>query len=225
MAATFSFSIRDGASPTLALLIRDVRNASLAAKAAARGVANKLRDHFAELEATRPNKMGFPRQHFWARIRKAVGNPVLEGDVATVTVADVAFRQTLEGGTIRPGPDKEFLTIAASPESYGKRAREFSGLQFAYAEDPNNPGTVRPALIAQRAVSTLIQFGKRKAKAVASTLGLLPLYWLVREVTQAPTPGAVPTDAELQQAAAGGANEWAQNVFARINQRRAGGAA
>lgn len=225
MSATFSFDLRDGASPTLKLLINEVRNVPAASKAAARGVANKLRDHFATLETERPNKMGYPRQHFWSQIRKSVGNPVQEGNAASVTVAHVAFRQKLEGGTIKPGPGKEYLTIPAHPDAYGKRAREFSALQFAFAEDPNNPGTVRPALIAQRAISTLIQFGKKKAKAVASELGVLPLYWLVREVKQAPTPGALPPDEELQQAAIGGADEWAKNVFARINQKRAGGAA
>jgi hypothetical protein len=224
MAATFSFSLRDGASPTLKLLINDVRNAAPAAKAAARGVANKLRDNFALLETERPNRRGFPRQHFWSQVRKSVGNPVQEGNAASVTVAHVAFRQKLEGGTIKPGPGKEYLTIPEHPDAYGKRAREFSSLQFAFVEDPNNPGTVRPALVAPRAVSTLIQFGKKKAKAVASELGVVPLYWLVREVKQAPTPGALPTDAEMLAAALSGADEWAKNVFARIN-KRAGGAA
>jgi hypothetical protein len=222
MATTISISFRDGASPTLAMLLNEVRNAPLAATAAARGVANRLRSHFLQLEGERPNKMGYPRQHFWSQVRKSVGNPVMEGDFASVTISHLAFRQKLEGGTIKPGPGKKYLTIPAAAETYGKRAREFSALQFAYVEAPNNPGTVRPALIAQRAVSTLIALGtrgKKRFKAVASTLGMLPLYWLVREVKQAPTPGALPTDAELVAAALGGAEQWAQNVV-----KRSGGA-
>lgn len=216
MSATFSISIRDGASPTLALLLNEVRNASLAAKAAARGVANKLKDHFAQMESDRPNRWGYPRQHFWSQVRKSVGNPVMEGDAATVTISHVAFRQKLEGGTIKPGPGKKFLTIPATAEAYGKRAREFSGLQFAIVADPQS-GRPRPALIAQRAVSTLISLGKKKFKAVGSELGMLPLFWLVREVKQAPTPGALPSDGELQQAAISGAEEWGKNVIQRIN--------
>ena len=225
MAATFSFALKDGASPTLKLLSNEVENVPMAIKAGARGVANKLRDHFAELEAEHPNKMGWPRQHFWADVRRSVGNPVQEGDVATVTIAHFAFRQKLEGGTIRPKADKEYLTIPAHPDAYGKRAGEFTNLEFAYVENPANPGTVRPALVAMRAVSTAIEFGRKKARAVSQELGLLPLYWLVREVTQSPMPGALPSDADLQQALISGANEWANNVFARINRKRAGGAA
>lgn len=226
MAGTFAFTIRDGASPTLRLLIADVRNAASASKAAARGVANKLRSHFRNLDAERPNKRGFDRLHFWSQVRRSVGNPVQVGDMASVTIAHVAFRQKLDGGTIRPGPGKQFLTIPEHPDAYGKRAREFSGLNFAYAEDPENPGTVRPALVAQRAVSTLIRFAKKKFKAVASELGLTPMYWLVRQVTQRPTPGALPTEQELQDATLFGAEEWARNITARANgTAKSGGAA
>lgn len=220
MAATFSVSYRDGASPGLRLLINDVKNAALAAVAGARGLANKLRDHFGELEATRPNKYGWQRLHFWAQVRKSVGNPVREGEKATVTIAHVAFRQKLEGGTIYPTGDREFLTIPATEEAYGKRAREFAALQFEMTPDPQT-GRLRPALVAQRAVSTLLQLGKRGFKAAASNLGVLPLFWLVRSVKQAPTPGALPSDAELQQATVAGANEWARAVVARLQ----GGAA
>ena len=225
MAASFSFSLKDGASPTLKLLINDVANIPAASKAGARGVANKLRDHFAQLEADHPNKMRWPRQHFWADVRRSVGNPVQEGDVSTVTIAHFAFRQKLEGGTIRPGADKEYLTIPAHPDAYGKRAGEFTNLEFAYVENPANPGTVRPALVAMRAVSTAIEFGRKKARAISQALDLLPLYWLVREVTQSPMPGALPPDGELLQAMLNGADEWAKNILARINQKRAGGAA
>jgi hypothetical protein len=212
---------RDTMSSSLAGLVQDVRNATAAARAGGRGVANRLRDHFARLEQTQPNRRGFPRTHFWAGVRGSVSNPVdtASGTVG-VEIAHQSIRQKVYGGEIKPGAGKKYLTIPAHWESYGKRAREFSNLQFAYVDDE---GIMRPALVAQRGTATIIERatrGKKKFKAVAEKFALTPIYWLVKRVRQSPTPGAVPSDAELQAAAMQGAEEWAAAITARARKEK-----
>ena len=217
MAATLIISFRDQASPALQQLLADVRNTKPMLTAASRGLANLLRDHFAEMDATRPNRMGWDRQHFWSDVRGTVQNPVIFADQASVSIDHVAFRQKLEGGEIVP-VHGEFLTIPALDESYGKRAREFSDLKFGFAPDPET-GDLRPALVAQRGTATYIQRGPRakKYKAVAEEVGLVALFWLVRRVVQAATPGALPTEEEMLAAALAGAEEWAAAIIAQPN--------
>jgi hypothetical protein len=216
MAGTLTFRIEDQASPDLTKLIAEVRNVVPALTAAGRGVANLLRDHFAELDASRPNRMGWERQHFWNEIRGSVNNPVVTGAGAEVSIDHVALRQKIEGGPIAP-VHGQFLTLPAVEEAYGKRAREFSGLKFAIVEDPES-GHMRPALVAQRGVATVISRGPRAKhyKAVAEHVGVIALFWLVRRVVQAPTEGALPEYGELNDAAYSGAEEWAAAMLGRM---------
>lgn len=208
---------RDTMSPSLAGLVQDMRNATAAATAGGRGVANRLRDHFALLEQTNPNRRGFPRQHFWADVRGTVTQP-RETAPGTVQadVTHLAIRQKVSGGEIKPTPGHKYLTIPEHPDAYGRRARELN-LRFGMAMDPEL-GVLRPALVAQRGTATLIERstrGKKKFKAIGQEIALMPIYWLVKRVKQAPMPGALPSDQDLQAAALAGAEEWAAAITAR----------
>lgn len=188
--------------------------------AAGRGVANRLRDHFGRLESTQPNRRGWPRQHFWSDVRGTVSQPIDDGAMTTVGIGHVAIRQKLLGGDILPRKPGGFLTIPAHPDAYGHRAREFSNLKVAMARDES--GRLRPALVAMRGVSTLIEPSKGKKKkwrAVGQEVALQPLFWLVRAVKQAPMPGALPTEDELAQSAVHGAEQWLNSRTAKSEAR------
>lgn len=100
-----------------------------------RSAANAVRANFDELESSRPNKLGGPRQHYYSGARAGTSF-VVEGDKAVIGVVQVGIRLRYFGGTVRSGqgvssktgqPTK-FLTIPVSPESYGHRAADFPDL-------------------------------------------------------------------------------------------------
>ena len=157
-----------------------------------RGVGNLLRRHFAKLETGRPNKQGWPRTHFWREVLGSVQNPVVTADTASVAINHVAMAQRYFGGEIRPFR-RQWLTIAASPESYGKVAPDFSDLEFGMAVNPF--GRLQRALGRGRDTHT---------EADGSRTSILrdPLFWLTKRVNQKPDPTTLPTDAELSAAAA-----------------------
>lgn len=183
-------------------------------KAASRGVANETRSFYSGLEASRPNKQGFPRQHFWAAVRRSVNNPVIQSPKeATVSITHVALRQRIQGGTIRPKGGKKYLTIPATSEAYGKRAREFSNLRFGFAE--NRFGNLAPALVENS--GQRVAFGRRRKDGTSKVtpgaeIGGKAFFWLVRQVYQPADPAAMPTNAQLNIAAVRGAEEWARSV-------------
>lgn len=83
-----------------------------------------LRSHFRAKEASSPNKRGFPRQHFWNRIRSATAydESGTTASTARVVVDDPALLPHIYGATIRPKQAK-LLAIPARAQAYGVRPR------------------------------------------------------------------------------------------------------
>jgi hypothetical protein len=216
---TLQIKLTENVSPTVAAMIADMRNKG-AITAASAGVQNELKDFYAGLEQTRPNKMGYPRQHFWADVRGTVQRPeVTTPQTASVSITHLAIRQRIEGGYIRPGPGKDYLTLPANEKAYGHRAREFSFLRFGFAE--NRYGHLAPALIATERSD--LSFGRKRKdgtkKITGTPRGEEVFYWLVKQVYQPADPGALPATAQLVAAAVRGANEWAADMQARAQAK------
>ena len=97
-----------------------------------RSVSNAVRDNFDDLEASRPNKLGGARQHYYSQARAAT-HYTIEGDTAIVGVAQVGMRMRYYGGEINAGANPsaatgqptKYLTIPATAEAYGHRAADF----------------------------------------------------------------------------------------------------
>ena len=209
-----SVTIKDSASPVLRSAIEQLRGPGLI-RAAATGVRVELREHFANLEATRGNKNNFPRTHFWIQVRNSVNVPVVQNPtLASVSISDHRIRQRLEGGYIRPGPGKQFLTLPENEQAYGHRAREFHNLHFGFAE--NRYGSLAPALIEDNAQR--VKFGRtrkdgsRKVTPGAEVGGAV-YFWLVRQVFQRADPSVLPNAERLENAATVGAEKYAQGVL------------
>lgn len=157
---------------------------------AARAVGGLVKEHLYGLDAQR-HQFG---NHFYRQAGDSVSTGA-DSRGAIVSISQLGFAQRFYGGTIR-AKNVNYLTIPASPEAYGKRAREFNDLDFAFAEDPET-GALRPALV--RRAQTRIRHRRVKtaegitfkASAVAS---LLPdvMFWLVRSVTQRADPTVLP---------------------------------
>jgi hypothetical protein len=199
-------------------MLASVRSADCV-RAAARGVQAETKDFYAGLEQTRPNKQGWPRQHFWAAVRRSVNQPVVNSPTeATVSIADPNILQRIRGGYIRPLGHK-YLTLPATAEAYGKRAREFHNLRFGFAE--NKFGNLAPALVENSAQR--VAFGRRRKDNTRKVtpgeeVGGKAFFWLVKQVYQQADPTAMPTQAQLQVAAVKGANEWASAAEDQANK-------
>lgn len=148
---------------------------------AAESVAELVTRHIANLEATRPNKMGWPRTHFWGKSSKSV---TWKGDATggQVEVAREGFRQRYYGGRIDPVNVKA-LTIPINPAAYGKRALKFN-LRFI----PHKEGTTVGFLV---------------------TRDKTPEWYYVLKsfVVQKPDKSVIPTDAQLANAALKGVTD------------------
>jgi hypothetical protein len=143
-----------------------------------RGLEGDLREHFLR-KNQKPNKKGYPKSNFWARIRRSTNFAgATEGD-ATVAVADPAFATHLYGATIRPKRSK-FLTIPIAPESYGKRVAEMEDDSIFFL--PRRRG------------------GGFLARPLADGSNRL-LYFLTRQVTVPRDPDALPSPATLNKKA------------------------
>lgn len=166
----------------------------------ARAVAQLTKDHLVQLDQERHKDGG---RHYYLQAARSVTARAGGTGLALVTVTQTGFNQRLHGGPIVPGPGKQYLTIPAAPESYGKRAGEFKNeLHFALALDEN--GSLRPALV--RRASTAFSFVRRKQKDGSVKVSVKPgelregkvLFWLVRRVNQRPDPSVLPAGPLMQ---------------------------
>lgn len=162
-------------------------------QAVAQAVAERLRGRFAELDGSRPNKQGWPRQHFWLRVRDSV---TVSPD-GSVQVNHPALALRVNGGRLAPR-NVRFLTIPAVAEAYGKRASDFGNLRFGYAADAD--GGKRPALVEATPGQRV-----RGAQSEAPRA----IFWLAKKADQPPDGSILPGDDELQQVAQEAAQRYA----------------
>ena len=188
-------------------LFERIQSAALASRITivmARAIAIKLKDHFRALDASR-HKYG---KHFYSLAGDSISIRG-SGGLALVSITQRGLRQRLYGGMIVP-KNAKFLTIPASPESYGKRASEFPELKLSKAMNPD--GHLQWALV--RPASTQLKFRRRlqgdgnirmTVTPRAMSAGGEVVFWLVRKVNQAPDPTVLPSREELMAAGIGAA--------------------
>lgn len=211
MAKTIDITDKAGAG------VRELRAAiggGRLANAMGRGATNRIRAHFTDLNAARPNQLGGRRTNFWAAAARST-NYTASPEQVLININQLGFRQRLQGGVIRPVKAK-YLTIPAAPEAHGRRAREFSNLRFGFAE--NKFGNLQPALI--EASATAVTFGRRRKDGTRAvkrgrSLGGRTIFFLTRQVFQRADPTVLPPDQEIIEAALQGGRE----AFAAITQR------
>jgi len=136
------------------------------------------RAHFMLREATSPNKQGWPRQHFWARLRLATAFDASRttDNSATVVIAERAINAKLHGGTWGARESK-YLAIPLRAEVYGTRPKSnfIDGLFFLRARAGKEGGYL----------------AKREGKQ-------LTFFWrLAPRVTLAPDPNTLPPAAGI----------------------------
>lgn len=175
---TISVNIdRDAASPALARLDEAMKPENLM-QVFARSVQNAVRDNFDELESSRQNRIGGERTHYYSRAREGTSYTIESDDTAIVHVRQIGMRLHYYGGVVRPGVNSssttgqptKYLTIAASPESYGHRAADFPEMDVLW-------GSSGPYALARVEQKTLATVTARGAKTANTEI----LFWLVKE--------------------------------------------
>jgi hypothetical protein len=179
------------ASVTLGKLIEGVTHRRPLNAALGKRGEVELREHFLDRNQE-PNRSGFPKQDFWARIRTATALAAVDEAGATVAIADPAITQKIYGGEIRPKEGK-YLTLAAIALAVGKSPRVFPNLEPLVRWKDGKRRAI--ALYLPDPVGTAA--GKDKSGA---SLGGTVFYWLVLSVTQKKDPRALPPRAKFEAA-------------------------
>jgi hypothetical protein len=184
----FDIDLRDTVKSALARVSEELRpdrvNPTIGT-----AVKKLFQDHFLGLPE---NKSGFPTTNFWPGAARAT-MWLVQADGVLIRVDQEGVLYQWQGGDIEPS--KTYLTIPATPEAYGHRAREFN-LQFAIVDDGN--GFHRPALIAQRSIASLVtQTRTGKFKHTADEFAPVVFYWLVRHAHKEPDPDVIPDEQEI----------------------------
>lgn len=158
------------------------------------GVTRTFSDHFLELNAARPNKLGGKRTDYWTQASRATYSSVSGGTI-TVRVEKVGVRRHLLGGPpITPKKTSEitgravkFLTIPIHPSAHGRTVAQLraQGVNLYPAG-----GAIRQ------------QIGDKRSESDPK------LYALARRTKAAqPDPSVIPTVDEIARAANEALNE------------------
>jgi hypothetical protein len=160
----------------------------------------ELRAWWIRRDAENPNAMGWPRQHFWARIAKRTAfDPSRTTErAATVVVADPALNAKIHGAVIKPtntispvtGKPRRALALPMNAEAYGKLPS--SGLI--------------PGLFVFRSASGGAFLVKKEGSG--PTANLTFYYRLVPSVTVPKEPQALPPADQLGGALSETARDW-----------------
>lgn len=180
MSSTIKIEVsQDTVRPVLRQL-RDRFGGRVVHEAIGAAMLSAVQTHF-DRRAQEPNKMGAPKTGFWEKLSSGSHASATDTE-ATVTIP-APILQRLYGGTIRPVNAKA-LAFPVSPNSYGKTAREMrlTGLTKFI---PLNRGNVV-------GIITTIE-----RKGVIGEV----LFLVVRKVTQAADPNAIPSEDTLTRAA------------------------
>src|SRR5690349_10277066 len=111
---SFSLSIQNSTIPFLNGLQNLLTHEEILA-VAGEAVANRLRAHFDELQSSRPNANGWPRQNFWAQVSRSVKNTSLQTGSITVTIDRPGVALRFFGGDIQP-VTAQYLAIPATAD-------------------------------------------------------------------------------------------------------------
>lgn len=180
MSQTLHFRVeKDTATPALNALMARV-GGKVVHEAISAAMLDLVQAHFRRRNAE-PNQIGGPKTGFWEKI--ASGTHASSTETSAVVTIPAPILQKLNGGTIRPVRSKA-LAFPISPNSYGKTAREMR-LTGQTKFVPLNRGNVVGIIVS------------REAKGVVGEA----LFLVVRKVTQAADPNAIPPMDALAKAA------------------------
>jgi hypothetical protein len=168
---------------------------------AAQGVARKLQDHLREYDASHPNKMGWPRQHFVKGLSDDIqlDDQAVTADGAQITASPEFFHR-LEGGDVRPVSRKN-LAIPARAEAYAAGSPGEGRTPPLTLLLSNKGGTIHAIALA------LVDGAPEKAFAHRGLDAQIWYYLTAGPVHHDGNPDMMPEESDLREAALAGAEE------------------
>ncbi len=194
-------------------------------KAASISVTNLVQRHLTDYDRSHPNQLGGKRTHHYRRLAQST-NWNADEVQGVVNISDFRAAQTILGGKITPGKNPSYtsgkptraLTIPATAEAHGERAKKFDGKSVAfYFKTPH--GKLLGMIVDKQAARRKVSSGTNIARGSASLSekGVFKfkrvLFWLVSEVDQKPNPGAIPSDDQIVDGAILGVRKLVRDVF------------
>lgn len=207
--------LSEGGQSELMRLSMGLKRPEALTKAVARQAANLLRRHYRAVDARRPNRLGGPRQHWWARVASSVQNPVLRSPgeaVVAVTAPGIALRA--KGGTVRP-VQAAALAIPIDRESYGVWARDWE------AGHPGRPlfqiRSPRGTFLAARVGDSRRAAARREGaqSQVRERPRIKVLYVLKRSAKIGRDPDALPHGEDFEGRLLDFARQWVETLRSR----------
>jgi hypothetical protein len=185
-----TIELEDNATPRLRGMLAALRRRKPLLERMGKAVEVRLREHFAARN-TEGNAKGWPKRNFWNRVvRKATAFESATEEEASVAIASREFAQKLYGGTIRAQRGK-YLAIPLTARAYRTgRPGLWSGAGLSLVKTP------KAALLVENLHSSLGRKG-----GGGRIRGGEAQYLLVKSVTQAPDPRALPSSTKLTNAA------------------------
>lgn len=199
----------DFATPALRRTLSGLRGSKNLARYGGRAVQKQIGEHVREYagnhHATAQSLGAQPTGFYSDAYEQVTAADAVEfaPGQAIINLPRNAFARAFKDVTILPGGGKKYLTFAAVGYAYGRRAASFGNLTFGMAYDPNL-GRTRPALVEAMATSVKIgrqrKDGTRGIKALSSSTGRAPVFWLVRKAVQKQDRSLLPTPEQMQAA-------------------------
>lgn len=182
-------SINNRVGPQLAAINDSLKSRSGIHKTMAQEVAVSLRKHFLNLNASKANSKGWPRQNFWNRFGGTKTTSTGNDAEGTVTIADPqgALRHKINGGTVKPKRGK-FLLIPLTAAAYRLLGRATARTAFPDAFVLKKQGRMLLA--------------RNNGKSLQVLARLLP------SVTHAAEPDALPSSQDMESTAVEGARKY-----------------
>lgn len=201
--------IEDRMAPELQRMLRQVRSSG-PMQAAGQRVVVLLREHFRKAEAERPNRHGWPRQHFWGGFARRVALVSAGSERAVVGIQDPqgALQHKITGGTIRAKRGR-MLAIPLSAIAYrlGAQARIRDAFPDAFVVRTSKGVWIVRSKFKSRG-------GRRRGALEGERWEFL--FRLVPRVTHAADPRAMPPDRRFSEEAVTGITNWIRrNTAAR----------
>ncbi len=190
----YTIEILDTASPKVEELLSllDGPNRNLLSDAAGGSAAAQLRAHFNARNNT-PNRLGGERTNYWASVADSTAHQVTD-DGFLLFVDHLGVTLHYEGGEIRP-VNAKFLTIPASAEAHGKKAREFPDLVPIFFD---------------KGTADTKSFGALIRPHDDDTFDVI--FWLAKRAKITADKTVLPTEPELVNAALDGARDALDRV-------------
>lgn len=153
-----------------------------------RAGVNHVQAYLRSLDASRPNRLGGTRSHFYAAAATATNfRSIDNGVIISINHEGIALRYFgtagLPGGVLRP-VNRQRLAIPIDPEAHGRSPREFSNLEVIFRRRKSDKALLMGLAVKDQADAARAPRGRRQAASSAPNRPIRILYWLKKEVTQ-----------------------------------------